>query len=54
MKPDAPSFPDGYVDRIEAGPVDTQFLEALGDLSPQQREQLANLLVDREPRRRST
>jgi len=47
MSDDELRFPEGYVARMQAGPVDDHFLEALGSLSTEQRAHLARLLGDR-------
>jgi len=44
-------FPEDYVRIMEAGAVDEAFLEALGKLSPDQREYLTLILSDRRARR---
>jgi len=44
-------FPEDYVEIMEAGPVAEAFVDALGKLSPEQREYLTLILSDREARR---
>ena len=45
-------FPDDFLNRIDAGMIDKDFVRDLGRLTPEQREELAQLLIDRAARRR--
>jgi hypothetical protein len=45
------SFPEDYLKIMESGPIDEAFIEALANLSPDQRDYLAHILSDRRARR---
>ena len=44
-------FPDDFLKRIDAGLIDKDFVRELGSLTPEQREELASLLIERAARR---
>lgn len=48
---DGVKFPAGFLNRIDSGPVDADFVRELSALTPEQREELAKLLIERQARR---
>ena len=54
MEEEPLTFPADYLAALEAGPVNDAFIEALGKLTPDQREFLAYLMEDRLARRNPT